>query len=270
MTSTDSTLTYHNFLKTILRYGEFKPDRTGTGTISYFGHSMRFSLLGERFPLITSKKIHFKSVAHELLWFLKGDTNVKYLQDNGVRIWNEWADEHGNLPHAYGEMWRSFPGTNGESIDQIAKVIHQIKNNPDSRRIIVSAWHPGFVDKAALPPCHTLFQFFINNGFLSCQLYQRSADAFLGVPFNIASYALLTTLIAKSCGLRPREFIWAGGDCHIYMDHKLQVEEQLSRTIKPDPCLHIEESKDIFDYKYEDFKVLDYDPHPAIKAKVSV
>ena len=265
-----STLTYHNFLKNILRFGELKTDRTGTGTFSTFGQSMRFSLLGEYFPLITSKKIHFKSVGHELLWFLKGDTNVKYLQDNGVRIWNEWANENGDLPHIYGEMWRSFPAPNKEPIDQIAKVVHQLKTNPDSRRIIVSAWHPGLTDEAALPPCHTLFQFYVSNGFLSCQLYQRSADAFLGVPFNIASYALLTIMMAKVCNLRPREFIWTGGDCHIYLNHKAQVEEQLSKTLIEDPFMRVPKKESIFDYEFSDFCLEDYNPHPAIKAEVSV
>lgn len=257
-------------LRHILKEGHHKADRTGTGTTSVFGYQMRFDL-SEGFPLLTTKKVHLKSIIHELLWFLKGDTNVKYLQDNGVRIWNEWADPDGGLGHIYGYQWRSWPDYNGGHIDQISEVIKTIKENPDSRRIIVSAWNVGDLGNMNLPPCHALFQFYVADGRLSCQLYQRSADSFLGVPFNIASYALLTMMIAQVCGLEPGDFVHTFGDVHIYNDHLEQVREQLTRTpralprMKINPCV-----KDIFDFKYEDFELEGYDPWPAIKGRVSV
>ncbi|MCM1376976.1 MAG: thymidylate synthase [Clostridium sp.] len=261
---------YLDLLRHILENGNRRHDRTGTGTISVFGHQMRFDL-SEGFPLLTTKKVHLKSIIHELLWFLAGDTNVKYLRDNGVRIWNEWADPDGNLGHIYGYQWRSWPDYNGGFIDQISQAIDQIKNNPDSRRIIVSSWNVADLDRMNLPPCHTLFQFYVCNGKLSLQLYQRSADSFLGVPFNIASYALLTMMVAQVCGLRPGEFVHTFGDVHIYLDHLEQVQEQLSREPRCLPRMKINpEVKDIFSFKYEDFTLEGYDPHPAIKGHVSV
>lgn len=253
-----------------MEHGVQKDDRTGTGTRSIFGYQMRFNL-EEGFPLLTTKKLHLKSIIYELLWFLKGDTNVKYLQDNGVRIWNEWADPDGSLGHIYGYQWRSWPDYNGGFIDQISQAIDQIKNNPDSRRIIVSAWNVADLDNMNLPPCHAFFQFYVADGRLSLQLYQRSADTFLGVPFNIASYALLTMMVAQVCGLRPGDFVHTLGDTHIYNNHFDQVREQLTRTPRKLPRMIINpEVKNIFDYKYEDFTLVDYDPLPHIKGAVSV
>jgi thymidylate synthase len=250
--------------------GVQKSDRTGTGTRSVFGYQMRFNL-ADGFPLLTTKKVHLKSIIYELLWFLKGDTNVKYLQENGVRIWNEWADENGDLGHIYGYQWRSWPGYDGEFIDQIQQAIDDIKHNPDSRRIIVSAWNVADLKNMNLPPCHAFFQFYVANGRLSLQLYQRSADTFLGVPFNIASYALLTMMVAQVCGLQPGDFIHTLGDAHIYNNHFEQVKEQLSRDPRPLPKMHINpDVKSIFDFKYEDFTLTDYNPHPHISGKVSV
>ncbi|WP_461632088.1 thymidylate synthase [Labilibaculum euxinus] len=261
---------YLHLLERVLEEGNKKEDRTGTGTVSVFGHQMRFDL-SKGFPLLTTKKLHLKSIIHELLWFLDGDTNVKYLQDNGVRIWNEWADENGDLGHVYGYQWRSWPKSNGESIDQITQVVHDIKNNPDSRRLIVSAWNPADIENMALPPCHALFQFYVANGKLSCQLYQRSADIFLGVPFNIASYAILTMMMAQVCNLEPGEFIHTLGDAHIYMNHMDQVKLQLSREPKELPVLKINpEVKSIFDFKFKDFSLENYDPHPHIKGAISI
>lgn len=261
---------YLDLLRHIMEHGVQKDDRTGTGTRSIFGYQMRFNL-EEGFPLLTTKKLHLKSIIYELLWFLKGDTNVKYLQDNGVRIWNEWADADGSLGHIYGYQWRSWPNYNGGFIDQISQAIDQIKNNPDSRRIIVSAWNVADLDNMNLPPCHAFFQFYVADGRLSLQLYQRSADTFLGVPFNIASYALLTMMVAQVCGLRPGDFVHTLGDTHIYNNHFDQVREQLTRTPRKLPRMIINpEVKNIFDYKYEDFTLVDYDPLPHIKGAVSV
>lgn len=261
---------YQDLLLHILDQGIRKSDRTGTGTISVFGHQMRFDL-GEGFPLLTTKKLHIKSIIFELLWFLKGDTNVAYLQENGVRIWNEWAGADGNLGPVYGHQWRSWTGADGKTIDQISIVLDTIRNNPDSRRMIVSAWNVADLDKMALAPCHCLFQFYVADGKLSCQLYQRSADAFLGVPFNIASYALLTLMIAQVCNLRPGHFVHTFGDAHIYLDHLDQVHEQLSRTPKALPELRINrEVKDLFAFRFEDFELVNYHPHPHIAARVSV
>ena len=261
---------YLDLFRHILKNGTRKDDRTGTGTTSCFGYQMRFDL-SEGFPLLTTKKVHLKSIIHELLWFLNGDTNVKYLQDNGVRIWNEWADADGNLGHIYGYQWRSWPDYEGGHIDQIKEVIETIKNNPDSRRIIVSAWNVGDIKNMNLPPCHAFFQFYVADGKLSLQLYQRSADTFLGVPFNIASYALLTMMVAQVCGLEPGDFIHTFGDVHIYNDHREQVELQLTRTPRRLPRMKINpEVKDIFAFKFEDFELEDYDPYPTIKGKVSV
>lgn len=261
---------YLNLCRHILKEGTEKGDRTGTGTISVFGAQMRFDLQ-KGFPLLTTKKLHLKSIIHELLWFLKGDTNVKYLQDHGVRIWNEWADEDGELGPVYGKQWRSWPTEDGDTIDQISNVIEQIKNNPNSRRLIVSAWNVGEIEKMALPPCHCLFQFYVADGKLSCQLYQRSADVFLGVPFNIASYALLTMIVAQVCGLEPGDFVHTFGDAHIYSNHLEQVKTQLVREPRPLPKMEINpEVQSIFDYSYEDFTLTNYDPHPHIKGKVSV
>lgn len=261
---------YHDLLKHILASGVKKSDRTGTGTISTFGYQMRFNL-ADGFPLVTTKKVHLKSIIHELLWFLNGDTNIKYLTENGVRIWNEWADENGDLGPVYGKQWRSWQNNDGVVIDQISEVIKQIKTNPDSRRMIVSAWNVGELDKMALMPCHCFFQFYVANGKLSCQLYQRSADVFLGVPFNIASYALLTQMIAAVCGLQLGDFVHTFGDVHIYTNHLEQVELQLSREPKALPQMKIvREIKNIFDFKYEDFVLENYDPHPAIKGVVAV
>lgn len=262
--------TYLDLLRHILNNGHKKSDRTGTGTISTFGYQMRFDL-SEGFPLLTTKKVHLKSVIHELLWFLAGDTNVAYLQQNGVRIWNEWAGPDGDLGHIYGYQWRSWPDYNGGSIDQIARAQEDIRNNPDSRRIIVSAWNVADIDNMNLPPCHSLFQFYVQDGALSLQLYQRSADCFLGVPFNIASYALLCMMMAQTCGLRPGEFIHTLGDAHIYLNHLPQVEEQLAREPRWLPSMIINpEVKDIFDFRYDDFRLEGYDPWPVIKGTVSV
>ena len=261
---------YQDLLRHIMNDGVVKHDRTGTGTISTFGYQMRFDL-AKGFPLVTTKKVHLKSIIHELLWFLAGDTNVKYLQENGVRIWNEWADPDGSLGHIYGFQWRSWPDYNGGFIDQIAEAVHTIKTNPDSRRIIVSAWNVADIDNMNLPPCHCFFQFYVCEGRLSLQLYQRSADCFLGVPFNIASYALLTMMVAQVCDLIPGDFIHTLGDAHIYLNHITQVEEQLLREPRPLPKMIINpEVKDIFNFKYEDFHLEGYDPWPAIKGVVSV
>lgn len=261
---------YQQLLRHILEDGHRKEDRTGTGTISTFGYQMRFDL-GKGFPLLTTKKVHLKSIIYELLWFLKGDTNVKYLQEHGVRIWNEWADPDGDLGHIYGYQWRSWPDYDGGFIDQISEAVNDIKHNPDSRRIIVSAWNVADLKRMNLPPCHMLFQFYVTDGKLSLQLYQRSADSFLGVPFNIASYALLTMMMAQVCGLQPGEFIHTFGDVHIYLNHLDQVHEQLSREPRPLPKMIINpEVKSIFDFKYEDFTLEGYDPYPLIKGQVSV
>ncbi len=250
--------------------GTLKSDRTGTGTKSVFGYQMRFSL-EEGFPLLTTKKLHLKSIIHELLWFINGDTNIKYLNQNGVTIWDEWADDSGNLGPVYGHQWRSWECSDGRTIDQLSNLIEGIKKNPDSRRHIISAWNPGDLDKMALPPCHAMFQFYVADGRLSCQLYQRSADVFLGVPFNIASYALFTLMIAQVCGLRPGEFVHTFGDAHIYTNHFEQVALQLSRETRPLPVMKINpEVKSIFDFKYEDFTLEGYNPHPAIKAPIAV
>jgi thymidylate synthase len=261
---------YLDLLQHILDSGVEKQDRTGTGTLSVFGYQMRFDL-AEGFPLLTTKKLHLKSIAYELLWFLKGDTNVKYLREHYVSIWDEWADAQGNLGPVYGAQWRSWPTSDGRTIDQITQVIHQIKSNPDSRRLIVSAWNVGEIDKMALPPCHALFQFYVARGRLSCQLYQRSADAFLGVPFNIASYALLTMMVAQVCNLTPGEFVHTLGDAHLYSNHLEQARLQLSRTPYALPRMRINPSvKSIFGFEYSDFELVDYHAHPHIKAKVSV
>jgi thymidylate synthase len=261
---------YQDLLKDILENGAEKWDRTNTGTKSVFGRQIRFDL-SKGFPLLTTKKVHLKSIIHELLWFLAGDTNAKTLQEKGVKIWNEWADEDGDLGHIYGYQWRSWPGYNGESIDQIKIAIDTIKNNPDSRRIIVSAWNVGDLENMNLPPCHAFFQFYVVDGKLSCQLYQRSADTFLGVPFNIASYALLTMMMAQVCDLEPGDFVHTFGDLHIYNNHMEQVKEQLSREPRKLPTMKINPNvKNIFDFKYEDFELVSYDPHPAIKAPVAV
>ena len=261
---------YHDLLQHILDNGSQKGDRTGTGTISVFGYQMRFDL-SKGFPVVTTKKVHLRSIIHELLWFLQGDTNIKYLKENKVRIWDEWADENGDLGPVYGHQWRSWPDGNGGTIDQITKLVDQIKNNPNSRRHIVSAWNVADVDNMALPPCHTLFQFYVADGKLSCQLYQRSADTFLGVPFNIASYALLTMMLAQVCNLEPGDFVHTFGDAHIYNNHLEQTDLQLSRDIRPLPTMKINpEVNDIFSFTYEDFELLNYDPHPHIKAVVAV
>jgi thymidylate synthase len=254
----------------ILENGVKKSDRTGTGTISIFGYQMRFDLL-EGFPVVTTKKLHLRSIIHELLWFLEGDTNIQYLHDNKVSIWDEWADKNGDLGPVYGHQWRSWPTPDGRSVDQISRAIDLINNNPDSRRIIVNAWNVADIDKMALPPCHTFFQFYVTEGRLSCQLYQRSADVFLGVPFNIASYSLLTLMMAQVCNLKPGEFIHTFGDAHLYSNHMEQTHLQLSRTPKQLPVMVINpEVKSIFDFKYEDFKIENYDPYPHIKAQVAV
>ncbi len=261
---------YLDLMRHVRDQGVDKSDRTGTGTRSIFGHQMRFDLKAG-FPLVTTKKCHLRSIIHELLWFLQGDTNIKYLQDNGVRIWDEWADEDGDLGPVYGYQWRNWPTPNGDSIDQISNVIEMIKSNPDSRRLIVSAWNPALVDDMALPPCHALFQFYVADGKLSCQLYQRSADIFLGVPFNIASYALLTMMVAQVCELELGDFIWSGGDCHLYANHMEQVEEQLSREPFALPTMRINPAvKSIFDFTFADFELCDYQAHPHIKAQVAV
>lgn len=261
---------YQDLLKAILANGTRKNDRTGTGTVSIFGYQMRFDLT-KGFPLVTTKKVHIKSVIHELLWFLKGDTNIKYLQENGVRIWNEWADENGDLGPVYGKQWRSWGAPNNQSIDQISQVINDIKQNPDSRRLIVNSWNVGELDQMALMPCHALFQFYVANNKLSCQLYQRSADVFLGVPFNIASYALLTHMVAQQTNLEVGDFIWTGGDTHIYTNHFEQIETQLSRVPLPLPTLEFTRKPDnLFNYTYEDILIQNYQHHPAIPGKVAV
>ena len=261
---------YLDLMQHVLDQGTQKHDRTGTGTISVFGYQMRFDLQ-QGFPIVTTKKLHLKSIIHELIWFLSGDTNIKYLKDNGVRIWDEWADENGDLGPVYGSQWRSWPKPDGGHIDQISKIIDTIKNNPDSRRIIVSAWNVAEVDHMALPPCHAFFQFYVADGKLSCQLYQRSADIFLGVPFNIASYALLTMMVAQVCGLQYGDFIHTLGDAHLYNNHIEQAKLQLSREARPLPVMEINpEVKDIFDFKFEDFTLKNYDPHPHIKGIVAV
>lgn len=261
---------YLDLMRHVLEHGNPKTDRTGTGTVSVFGYQMRFDL-SQGFPLVTTKKCHLRSIIHELLWFLQGDTNIKYLKDNGVSIWDEWADENGNLGPVYGYQWRSWPTADGRHIDQIKQVLEQIKSTPDSRRLIVSAWNVGEVEKMKLPPCHAFFQFYVANGKLSCQLYQRSADIFLGVPFNIASYALLTMMVAQVCGLKLGDFVHTLGDAHLYSNHMEQTREQLSRTPRPLPKLILNPAiTDIFDFKFEDFTLEGYDPHPAIKAPVAV
>jgi thymidylate synthase len=261
---------YHDLLQHILDKGVTKEDRTGTGTISVFGYQMRYDL-NEGFPALTTKKLHLRSIIHELLWFLKGDTNIQYLKDNNVSIWDEWADENGNLGPVYGSQWRSWPTADGRHIDQIKQVVDQLKNNPDSRRIIVSAWNVGEIENMKLPPCHAFFQFYVAEGKLSCQLYQRSADTFLGVPFNIASYALLTMMMAQVCSLQPGDFVHTLGDAHLYSNHLEQARLQLNRDFRPLPTMKINpEVKDIFDFKFEDFELVGYDPHPHIKAAVAV
>lgn len=262
--------TYLNLLQHILTHGAEKADRTGTGTLSVFGYQMRFDL-SRGFPLLTTKKLHTRSIVHELLWFLQGDTNIAYLNQNGVRIWDEWADETGNLGPVYGKQWRSWPTAKGQSVDQLSDIVQQIKTNPDSRRLIVSAWNVGELNQMALAPCHALFQFYVANGKLSCQLYQRSADVFLGVPFNIASYALLTHMMAQVCDLQVGEFIWTGGDCHLYVNHLEQTQTQLQREPRALPKLVIQRKPEsLFDYRFEDFSWEAYDPHPTIKAPIAV
>ncbi|NOZ37092.1 MAG: thymidylate synthase [Gammaproteobacteria bacterium] len=261
---------YLELMRHVKQHGVRKEDRTGTGTISVFGYQMRFDL-GAGFPLVTTKKLHLRSIIHELLWFLSGDTNIKYLQDNGVKIWDEWADEQGDLGPVYGSQWRSWPTADGRHIDQISRLIEQIKNNPDSRRLIVSAWNVAEIENMALPPCHAFFQFYVAEGKLSCQLYQRSADIFLGVPFNIASYALLTMMVAQVCGLKVGDFVHTLGDAHLYSNHLQQADEQLSRTAYALPQMKINpEVKDIFDFTFEDFELQNYQCHPHIKAAVAV
>lgn len=262
--------TYLHLLEHILQYGTEKTDRTGTGTLSVFGYQMRFDLR-QGFPLITTKKLHMRSIVHELLWFLKGDTNIAYLQEHGVSIWNEWADSNGDLGPVYGKQWRSWPTADGRTIDQLSMIVEQIKNNPDSRRIIVSAWNVGELEQMALMPCHALFQFYVANNTLSCQLYQRSADVFLGVPFNIASYALLTHMVAQQCNLAVGDFIWTGGDCHLYLNHLEQARTQLAREPLPLPTLNIKRKPaSLFDYTYDDFEFINYQAHPAIKAPIAI
>jgi thymidylate synthase len=261
---------YLQLLRHIREHGLRKTDRTGTGTLSVFGYQARFDL-AQGFPLVTTKKLHLKSIIYELLWFLKGDTNVKYLHDHGVSIWDEWADEHGELGPIYGKQWRSWPGPDGKTIDQISRTLDLIRRNPDSRRIIVNAWNVGELEQMSLTPCHALFQFWVGGGKLSCQLYQRSADVFLGVPFNIASYALLTHMFAQQCDLEPGEFIWTGGDTHLYLNHLDQADEQLRREPYPLPKLVIKRKPpSIFEYQYEDFQIVDYQAHPSIKAPIAV
>ncbi|NDI86761.1 thymidylate synthase [Undibacterium crateris] len=261
---------YLDFMRHVRDHGTTKTDRTGTGTVSVFGYQMRFDL-NQGFPLVTTKKLHLKSIVHELIWFLQGSTNIRYLKENGVSIWDEWADENGDLGPVYGSQWRSWPTPDGQHIDQIQQLLDQIKNNPDSRRLIVSAWNVADIPQMKLPPCHALFQFYVADGKLSCQLYQRSADIFLGVPFNIASYALLTHMVAQQCGLGVGDFIWTGGDCHLYSNHMEQVELQLSRDTLPLPQLVIQrQAESLFDYQFDDFEFRDYQFHPAIKAPVAV
>ena len=261
---------YLDLMSHVLEHGDRKTDRTGTGTLSVFGWQMRFRLQ-DGFPLLTTKKLHTRSIIHELLWFLQGDTNIRYLKENGVSIWDEWADENGDLGPVYGKQWRHWQTADGRGVDQITRLIEGIKRNHDSRRHLVTAWNPGEVENMALPPCHALFQFYVANGRLSCQLYQRSADIFLGVPFNIASYALLTHMVAQACELEPGDFIWTGGDCHLYLNHLEQAREQLSREPRPLPQLRINPAvKDVFAFRFEDFALEGYDPHPHIKAPVAV
>jgi thymidylate synthase len=261
---------YHDLLRLVLEEGGARSDRTGTGTLSIFGAQARFDLR-ERFPLLTTKKLHLKSIIYELLWFLRGETNVRYLNDHGVTIWDEWADEHGDLGRVYGAQWREWRGANGIRIDQIDKVISEIKENPSSRRLIVSAWNPAEIDEMALPPCHVVFQFYVNDGELSCQLYQRSADLFLGVPFNIASYSLLTMMIAQVCGLRAGDFVHTFGDLHLYQNHLEQAREQLRRECRPLPRMQLNPAiTRLEDFRFEDFTLLDYNPHPSIKAPIAV
>lgn len=261
---------YHDLMRHVLEHGHAKSDRTGTGTLSVFGWQMRFDL-SKGFPLLTTKKLHTKSIIHELLWFLKGETNIRYLKENGVSIWDEWADENGDLGPVYGHQWRHWPAGNGREIDQITQLVHGLKNNPDSRRHLVSAWNPGDVERMALPPCHALFQFYVADGKLSCQLYQRSADIFLGVPFNIASYALFTLMLAQVCGYQPGDFVHTLGDAHLYTNHLEQARLQLTRELRPLPTLKINPAvKDLFEFRFEDFTLEGYDPHPHIAAKVAV
>ncbi|TAJ51829.1 MAG: thymidylate synthase [Nevskiaceae bacterium] len=261
---------YLDLMQHVLEHGTDKSDRTGTGTRSVFGHQMRFDL-AEGFPVLTTKKLHLRSIIHELLWFLKGETNIRYLKENGVSIWDEWADANGELGPVYGSQWRSWPTADGRHIDQISQVLAQIKANPDSRRLIVSAWNVGEIDKMKLPPCHAFFQFYVADGKLSCQLYQRSCDIFLGVPFNIASYALLTLMVAQVCGLKPGDFVWTGGDCHLYSNHFEQAKEQLARTPRRLPTMRINpEVKDLFAFRFEDFELVGYEPMPHIKAPVAI
>ncbi|MCC7503923.1 MAG: thymidylate synthase [Saprospiraceae bacterium] len=261
---------YHDLLRHIIQHGVRKSDRTGTGTVSTFGYQMRFDL-NEGFPLVTTKKVHTKSMIHELLWFLQGDTNIAYLKSNGVSIWDEWADENGDLGPVYGKQWRSWEGPNGQVVDQITELVDSIKKNPDSRRLVISAWNPVDIPNMALAPCHCLFQFYVAEGKLSCQLYQRSADVFLGVPFNIASYALLTLMVAQVCDLQPGHFVHTFGDVHIYLNHLEQVELQLSRAPRPLPQMRLNPTvRDLFSFRYEDFELMNYDPWPAIKAPVAV
>lgn len=262
--------TYLQLLEHILNHGVQKTDRTGTGTLSVFGYQMRFDL-NKGFPLVTTKKLHMQSIVHELLWFLRGDTNIAYLQEHGVTIWDEWADSKGDLGPVYGKQWRSWPTADGRTIDQLSEIVQQIKMNPDSRRLIVNAWNVGELDKMALMPCHAMFQFYVANNKLSCQLYQRSADVFLGVPFNIASYSLLTQMVAQQCNLDVGEFIWTGGDCHLYLNHLEQAQTQLTREPFPLPSLHIHRKPaSLFDYEYDDFEFVNYQCHPAIKAPIAV
>ena len=261
---------YHDLLRLVLEHGNARSDRTGTGTLSVFGAQARFDLR-ETFPLLTTKKLHLKSIIYELLWFLRGETNVRYLNENGVTIWNEWADDKGDLGRVYGAQWRDWRGADGSAIDQIDRVIDQIRKTPNSRRLIVSAWNPAEIDAMALPPCHVLFQFYVNAGELSCQLYQRSADLFLGVPFNIASYSLLTMIVAQVCGLRPGEFVHTFGDLHLYQNHLEQAREQLRRDFRPLPRMELNaDVKEIREFHFEDFRLFDYAPHPAIKAPIAV
>ncbi len=261
---------YLDMMRLVRETGARKEDRTGTGTLSVFGHQMRFDL-SQGFPLVTTKKLHIRSIIHELLWFLSGDSNIRYLKENGVSIWDEWADENGDLGPVYGVQWRSWPAPDGRKVDQVAQVMDQLRNNPDSRRIILSAWNVAEIDNMALPPCHCLFQFYVADGRLSCQLYQRSCDIFLGVPFNIASYALLTHMLAQQADLSVGDFIWTGGDCHLYLNHLEQADEQLAREPLPLPKLAIKRRPpSIFDYEYDDFEILNYEAHPHIKAAVAV
>jgi thymidylate synthase len=261
---------YLDLMRHVMQHGTRKEDRTGTGTLSVFGHQMRFDL-AQGFPLVTTKKLHTKSIIYELLWFLRGDTNIRYLKEHGVSIWDDWADENGNLGPVYGSQWRSWPAPDGRQIDQISQVVRDIRQNPDSRRLIVSAWNVAEIERMALPPCHLLFQFYVAQGRLSCQLYQRSADIFLGVPFNIASYALLTMMIAQVTGFKPGEFIHTLGDAHLYLNHLEQVQAQLARAARALPSMRLNpEKKSLFDFDFEDFELLNYDPHPSIRAPVAV